>query len=120
MRVTVASTMNTPSRISQAKRSLGADHPACNAKAAIMKPRNPLPASPMKIFAGGQFQRRNPAVDAASRSGAIQSGVAGAKRTASTLPPAHTVIASTLAMPSMPSMKLVRFRSQTIISAAMR
>jgi hypothetical protein len=32
-------------------------------------PRKPLPASPMKIRAGGKFQNRNPATAAASISG---------------------------------------------------
>ncbi len=65
----------------------------------------PLPTSPMKIFAGGQFQTRKPATQAAKTSGNVHWGVPVASHQHSA-PPADTVIASMLAMPSMPSMKL--------------
>ena len=82
---------------------------SASATAASQKPKNPLPTSPMKILAGGQFHARKPkqapAVttgrssqgEEASRSAAIRSAVA-----------AETNAACDPAIPSMPSMKLKR------------
>ncbi|MNG40175.1 hypothetical protein D3C84_1286460 [compost metagenome] len=64
----------------------------------------------MKIRAGGKFQYRKPATATASNIGMTQAagGTEPAKPSSAynKAPPRHTQMASTLAMPSMPSMKL--------------
>src|SRR4029453_363121 len=83
------------------------------ASTAKENPRNPLPASPIKIRAGAQFQNKKPSAAAAIASEAeapadcpvAQGGGA---------PPGPPVTASTPAIPSIPSMKLKRFTAQTI------
>ncbi|MNV51644.1 hypothetical protein D3C71_1437000 [compost metagenome] len=68
--------MNTPSKISQAGNSLASCQDACNASAPRTMPRNPLPASPMKIRAGGKFHNKNPSTVAARTNGAAMACVA--------------------------------------------
>ncbi|SUC97267.1 Uncharacterised protein [Pseudomonas aeruginosa] len=58
--------MNTPSRMSQPQKSCGETHAACRERPPMITPKKPLPASPMKIRAGGKFQKRNPVTAAAS------------------------------------------------------
>ncbi|MNF95925.1 hypothetical protein D3C84_786960 [compost metagenome] len=114
--------MNTPSKINQLHNNCGATQAACRESTPRVMPRKPLPASPMKIRAGGKFQNRNPATAAASNIGVTQA-VGWAKpakpnNAYNNAPPRHTQMASTLAMPSMPSIKLYRFSSHTKYTAA--
>ncbi|MCY1451292.1 hypothetical protein D9M71_681490 [compost metagenome] len=109
----VASTTNTPSRISQHQNNCGEAQAACSDRPASTMPRKPLPASPMKILAGGKFQNRKPSVAAASNSGSAINCGAPAKAESSTMP-RQAVTASTLAIPSMPSMKLYRLSIHTL------
>ena len=83
-----------------------------SASVAIMQPRKPLPASPMKMRAGGKFQTKKPATQAANATASSQSPVGSVSHQTSA-PPRTTTIASRLAMPSMPSMKLKRLIDQT-------
>ena len=80
-------------------------------------PRKPLPASPMNILAGGKFHTRNPSTAPASDRGTSASALAPCNQY-NNAPPPQTQIASTLAMPSMPSMKLYRLSIHTRYSAA--
>ncbi|MNE99291.1 hypothetical protein D3C80_1979430 [compost metagenome] len=61
--------MKTPNKISQHQNSWEDSHAACRDSPPRTIPRKPLPASPMKIFAGGKFQNKKPATAAANRSG---------------------------------------------------
>ncbi|MCY1179041.1 hypothetical protein D9M73_194200 [compost metagenome] len=61
--------MNTASRINQLQNSCGAIQAAWRDSPPRITPRNPLPASPMNIRAGGKFQTRKPAVTNASANG---------------------------------------------------
>lgn len=67
-----------------------------------MKPRKPLPASPMKTFAGDQFQIRKPSTEAARAKRAKETGVPFVRKA----PVDAARTASPAARPSMPSMKL--------------
>src|SRR5262245_5986039 len=98
--------MKTPSRITQLQKNPGTFHAASMDKAPSVSPRNPLPASPMKILAGGKFQTRNPSTQESRRTGAADPVSSGAASQYSSAAPKDTVVASTPAMPSMPSMKL--------------
>src|SRR5579863_2687763 len=111
-RVTVASTKKTANRINQIQMSFESALEEKSASVPSMKPRNPLPTSPMKIFAGGQFQTRKPRLAAASidESSTTSGNPPLSKRTA---PSPLTQTASTPASPSIPSMKLKRFVSHT-------
>jgi hypothetical protein len=55
-----------PARIPQIARGVAPAAVPASASAPIRKPRRPLPTSPMKILAGGQFQTRNPPAAAAT------------------------------------------------------
>src|ERR1700694_4905244 len=81
-------------------------------KRPIANPRKQLPASPMKILAGGKFRTRNPAAAAVSNMGGIQSTRPLFKYDKHA-PAKQTVMVSTEAMPSMPSIKLNKFRDHT-------
>ncbi|MNP83391.1 hypothetical protein D3C76_1823210 [compost metagenome] len=59
----------------------------------------------MKIFAGGKFQTRKPATAMANNNGA-QINCAASLTQYNRQAPRQTQIASTLAIPSIPSMKL--------------
>ena len=67
--------MNTPIRICQLHSISGTSQAACRDSPPIIKPRKPLPASPMKIRAGGKFHTRKPATEAHSSSGSAISPV---------------------------------------------
>jgi len=92
---------------------------AVSANRATVKPTNPLPTSPMKIRAGGQFQRRKPRLAAARHAIAVVSPLAPCPYQFSQAPALHTNAASLPAIPSMPSMKLKRFADHTRINTAM-
>ncbi|MNN83255.1 hypothetical protein D3C81_2002770 [compost metagenome] len=108
----MASTTNTPSRINQLQSNCGAAHAAYTDNPPSISPRKPLPASPRKIRAGGKFQTRNPAA-AAPRARGSQARSPCPTSTKQIAPARQTVTASRPAIPSMPSMKLYRFSSQT-------
>ncbi|MNP19747.1 hypothetical protein D3C76_1122900 [compost metagenome] len=104
--------MKTPSRISQHQNMGGDTHAACSDSPPSTIPINPLPASPMNIFAGGKFQYRKPATAAANNKGSTAVPPSPASQY-SQAAPRHAVMASTLAMPSMPSMKLYKLSNHT-------
>ncbi|MNE92430.1 hypothetical protein D3C80_1901530 [compost metagenome] len=62
--------MNTPSRINQLHSNCGATQAACSESTPSAIPRKPLPASPMKMRAGGKFQNKKPATATANDKGA--------------------------------------------------
>src|ERR1039458_104056 len=111
-RVMVASAKNAPSRISQGQTSEEFVFEEKSASVPRLKPRYPLPTSPIKTLAGGQFQARKPRLAAHSinESCAPLSDSSRSKRNA---PSPLTQTASMPANPSMPSMKLKRLVSQT-------
>src|SRR6187549_495906 len=57
--------MKQPPRMNQLQKRWAAVWLLHRARVATMQPRNPLPASPMKMRAGGKFQIRKPATQAA-------------------------------------------------------
>jgi hypothetical protein len=59
--------MKTPSMMSQLQKRAGDVEALNRSRAASMRPKKPLPASPMKILAGGKFQKRKPQTAAANR-----------------------------------------------------
>src|SRR5690348_8095715 len=68
----------------------------------------------MKILAGGQFHKRKPRLAAPNTQAAAELPLVTPKKIASAAA-AHVMnTASDAAIPSMPSMKLYRFRAQTI------
>jgi len=76
----------------------------------MVKPRRVLPTSPINIFAGCQFQIRNPKVAAARNNGRFTLIRKNAAK--------QIKIVSTLRYPSIPSRKLKRFVSQTMPTTA--
>src|SRR5258707_776829 len=108
--------MKQPQRMNQPQNKCGAVRLLHSASRASTRPKKPLPASPMKIRAGGKFQHKKPPTQAAKRTATAQSP-AGWTSHQITAPPAATQMASTLAMPSIPSMKLKRLIDQTTYSA---
>src|SRR5690554_167815 len=89
------------------------NHAACKDKSASTTPKKPLPASPIKIRAGGKFQYKNPATAAAKTKG--NKAILGSPSSRYNKPPAMQVqMASTLAKPSMPSIKLYKSSIHTM------
>jgi hypothetical protein len=117
MSVTVASTKNNVHRI-RAVHSFTLEVLAeATSSSAMTAPRNPLPTSPMKIFAGGQFHQRNPAAEAARQAATYTRPESPAVKHSMALAAAQTNSASLPASPSIPSMKLNRLMNQTMAVA---
>ena len=74
-------------------------------------PKDKEPVSPIKIFAGGKFQNRNPAPDA-SNAAAISIITSSLLLITNIRTNAFTKTSSEPARPSIPSIKLYKFSSQ--------
>src|SRR6266404_7889040 len=86
--------------------------------AVTMNPRNPLPTSPIKIRAGGQFHTKHPRLAADSLNIAAVIPESPPLRQLSHAAAAETKIDSLPAIPSIPSIKLNRFVPQAKTSTA--
>ena len=69
-----------------------------------MRPKKPLPASPIKIFAGGKFQSKKPNTGAPSSVLIVTAALLMGKHSMANTP--NSEMAFTLAMPSMKLNKL--------------
>ena len=105
IKVIVASTKKTPNKISQDQIGIPVFDELVNAIAPSKKPTDNDPISPIKIFAGGQFQIKKPAQAAPSMTLMVAASCAPENQQ-NTAIENETNIASTPARPSMPSMKL--------------
>src|SRR5687767_2225131 len=97
--------MNGPSGANISKTELEPARSDASASSPNEKPSAPLPASPMKTRAGGQFQRRNPTADAVMEAATRESPHAS-DRTRAVIAKAPASAAVIPARPSIPSMKL--------------
>src|ERR1039458_2586196 len=110
--VMVASAVNSDNRMSQVHNAEGLCHVCASMSVPKANPRYPLPTSPRKMRAGGQLRTRKPAV-AAARTAEARASPRQPLSMSRRAPVPATKVPSAAAIPSMPSMKLVKLIIQT-------
>ena len=119
------SAINTPSSNTHDHTAILCVTRDSSARRPSANPIKPLPASPINNEAGDQFQRRKPAADAARTTDRVSttscspdSPAAASSPTRSTTQLSDVTSNCEAAIPSIPSMKLVRLHNQTSDSTA--